>query len=107
MGYCWVLEDNSVNIVDNEKTALYIACERASVPYIKLLLQMNSDVNVVDNEKTALYIACERASVPYIKLLLEMNSDVNASTSRGTALHTACLEEHSLYRLKYDIRHVF
>ncbi|GIX94336.1 hypothetical protein CDAR_49511, partial [Caerostris darwini] len=47
-----------VCVVDNEKTALYIACERESVPYVKLLLQMNSGMNVSTSRGTALHATC-------------------------------------------------
>ncbi|GIY10525.1 hypothetical protein CDAR_215111 [Caerostris darwini] len=50
--------EQNVCVVDNEKTALYIACERASVPYIKLLLQMNSDMNASTSRGTVLHAAC-------------------------------------------------
>ncbi|GIY11502.1 hypothetical protein CEXT_420361 [Caerostris extrusa] len=84
-------------VATNEMTPLCVACEYASIPCIKLLLNIGTDVNFATVRGTALHEACLKGGPECILLLIYTGTDLNARDFEGTTpLHTASFRNHTV-----------
>ena len=76
-----------------KETPLHVACERGSLPMIRMLMEHGADPNTC-NEKndTPLHVACRSGNLDVVRLLMEHGADLLARNEENdTPLHRAAL----------------
>ena len=81
-----------VQVDEDGRTPLLIACENGDIRAARNLLNNGADVNRANKKgETPLYVACERGHVDAVRLLLEKGADVERVGESGwTPLRRAC-----------------
>jgi ankyrin repeat protein len=98
-----MLQRREVNVNDqdvNGKTALHIACEIASVPLVKLLLNYGANPNVPTHLDIGYYLpihkACEKGNREIVEILIRAGTDLNARNKVGqTPLHICVRQKNT------------
>jgi len=73
-----------VQVDEDGRTPLLIACENGDIRAARNLLNNGADVNRANKKgETPLYVACERGHVDAVRLLLEKGADVERAKESG------------------------
>lgn len=83
----------NVDLVSNDATPIFIACQEGHADTVLALLAANADATTLSNKGVSpLFIACQHGHLNIVKILIAANVNVNVGKQDITPLFIACQE---------------